>query len=81
VDPVDMTSLFYQWAKDKLIKINYDVEGTSSNKIKSVTFVKLNDIPETYPYYERELFYGIFRNKDSKYINESTDLSKIVSLE
>lgn len=81
VDPVDMTSLFYQWAKDNLIKINYNIDNIDPKKIKSVTFTKIKDIPESYPYYEKELFSNLFWDKKSKYINENTDLSKTVSLE
>ena len=81
VDPVDMTSLFYQWVNDKIIEIKCGVDKTDSKKINSITFVKLKDIPEDYPYYEKELFYNLFKNKDSKYVTENSDLSRVVSLE
>lgn len=81
VDPVDVTSLFYQWINNKLIYINYDKKNSESKNIKSVTLVKMNNMPETYPFYERELFNGIFNSKNSRLIDENTNLSKILSLE
>lgn len=81
VDPVDVTSLFYQWVNKKLIYINYEKDSSNPNKIKSVILVKMNNIPETFPYYEKELFNDIFRDKNSRTIDENTNLSKIVSLE
>ena len=68
-------------SKDNLIKINYNIDNIDPKKIKSVTFTKIKDIPESYPYYEKELFSNLFWDKKSKYINENTDLSKTVSLE
>jgi hypothetical protein len=61
VDPVDLTSLFYQWVTNKLIQIDYNRDISDPTKIKNITLVKLKDIPETYPYYERDLFNNIFR--------------------
>lgn len=82
VDPVDLTSLFYQWVNDKLIHINYTSDESDPKKIKNITLIKLRDIPETYPYYEKELFNNIFKlDKKTKVINENTDLSKAVTLE
>ncbi len=83
VDPVDMTSLFYQWVNNGLMRINYDKynTGPNSKKIKSVTLIKIKDIPESYPYYERDLFNGIFKEgKKSVYIDKNTNLSKILSI-
>lgn len=82
VDPVDLTSLFYQWVNDKLMHINYTRDESDSKKIKNITLVKLRDMPETYPYYEKDLFNNIFKwNKKTKFIDENTNLSKAVTLE
>ena len=82
VDPVDLTSLFYQWVTDKLIRIDYNKDASDPKKIKDIILVKMADIPETYPYYEKELFNNIFKwDKKTKFINKNTDLSKAVNLE
>lgn len=82
VDPVDLTSLFYQWVTNKLIRIDYSRDISDQTKIKNITLVKMGDIPESYPYYERDLFDNIFRwDKKTKFIDENTDLSKVITLE
>ena len=82
VDPVDLTSLFYQWVNDKLININYNRDPSDPQKIKDITLVKIRDIPETYPYYEKDLFNNIFKwDKRTKFIDKNTNLSKAVNLE
>lgn len=82
VDPVDLTSLFYQWVNDKLIRIDYNRDPSDPQKIKDISLVKIRDIPETYPYYEKDLFNNIFKwDKKTKFIDKNTDLSKAVNLE
>ena len=82
VDPIDLTSLFYQWVTNKLIHINYNRDTSDQTKIKNITLVKMRDIPETCPYYERDLFNNIFKwDKKTKFIDDNTDLSKAVTLE
>ena len=81
VDPVDITSLFYQWINDKLIRVDYNRDASDPKKIKNITFVKVRDIPESCPYYEREFFNGVFRDKRTKFIDENTDLSRVIPLE
>lgn len=81
VDPVDVTSLFYQWVNKKLIYIDYEKEDSDSKSIKAVTLVKMSNMPETFPFYEKELFNDIFKDKNSRTIDENTNLSRIVSLE
>lgn len=82
VDPVDLTSLFYQWVNDKLIRIDYSKDDSNPKKIKNITLIKMRDIPETYPYYEKDLFNNIFKwDKKTKFIDKNTDLSNAVTLE
>lgn len=82
VDPVDLTSLFYQWVNDKLISINCTRDESDPKKIKNVTLVKLKNISETYPYYEKDLFNNIFKwDQNIKIIDKNTDLSRAVTLE
>lgn len=82
VDPIDLTSLFYQRVSDKLIRITYNADVSDSMRIKNITLVKMRDIPETYPYYEKDLFNNIFKwDKKTKFIDENTDLSKDINLE
>ena len=82
VDPIDMTSLLYQRANKNLLSISYEKESPTSNKIKSVTLSKKNDISESCPYYERELFNEMFKlGRRSKYIDKNTDLGRIISIE
>lgn len=81
-DPIDMTSLFYQRAINKFISISCEKVSPDSNELKSVTFQKIKDIPESYPYYERELFNGIFKwDKKSRCIDKNTDLCRILLIE
>ena len=82
VDPVDLTSLFYQWVNDKLIHIDYTSDESDSKKIKNITLIKLRDIPETYPYYEKELFNNVFKwYSKSRLIDKNSDLSRAITLE
>ena len=81
VDPVDITSLIYQWASNNFIFIDYQSKSNNSKKIKSITLIKKSDIPVDYPYYEKDLFNNIFGGKRSKVIDKHTNLSRLFSLE
>ena len=81
VDPVDITSLLYQWAINKFIFIDYQFKSNNSKKIKSVTLIKKSDLPESYPYYEKDLFNNLFGGWRSKFIDKNTNLSRLFSLE
>ena len=81
VDPVDMTSLFYQWADNKLLDISYEMDPKNPKKIQYITFTKNCDMPDSYPFYERELFNNLFKDKKSRVIDHNSDLAGILSLE
>ena len=80
VDPIDMTSLFYQWKNDKIITINCVKKSPSSNDIERVIITRLKDIPNNSQLYEKDFFYTIFRKQDTLIIDKNTKLNFLSSL-
>ena len=74
VDPVDVTSLIYQWNANELIAISSANSSKNSKKITTAVIRKLKDISEDHPYYEREFFNELFKNSDVVVINHSSKL-------
>ena len=80
VDPIDMTSLFYQWKNDKIIAINCVKKTPSSNDIQRVIITKLKDIPDESQMYEKDFFHTIFRKQDTVILDKNTKLNFLSSL-
>ena len=80
VDPIDMTSLFYQWKNDKIIAINCVKKSPSSNDIQRVIITKLKDIPDESQMYEKDFFNTIFRKQDTVILDKNTKLNFLSSL-
>ena len=80
VDPIDMTSLFYQWKNDKIIAINCVKKSPSSNDIQRVIITKLKDIPDESQMYEKDFFHTIFRKQDTVILDKNTKLNFLSSL-
>lgn len=80
VDPIDMTSLFYQWKNDKIIAINCVKKTPSSNDIQRVIITKMKDIPDESQMYEKDFFHTIFRKQDTVILDKNTKLNFLSSL-
>lgn len=74
VDPVDVTSLIYQWNANELIAISGTDSWKNSKKITTAVIRKLKNISEDHPFYEREFFNELFKNSDIVVINHNSKL-------
>ena len=80
VDPIDMTSLFYQWANEKIITIACVNKSSSSKDIERVIITRLKNIPDNSQLYEKDFFYTMFRGQDTVILDKNTKLNFLSAL-
>ena len=80
VDPTDLTCLIYQRTLDWLISID-NILWNNSKKIEKIKLKKLKNIPNSRPFFEREIFNSIFFKMDTREVTYSFQLKYAFLLE
>lgn len=80
VDVTDLTSLIYQWTLDWLISVK-NITWENSKKIEKIELIKLRDISNDRPFFERSIFEAIFLVWNQKVITYSFQLKYAILLE
>ena len=80
VDVTDLTCLIYQWALEWLISLK-NIVWKKSKKIEKIELTKLNNIPNTRPFFEKEIFNSIFFAWNKKIIWDTSQLKSSFLLE